>query len=44
MVLVQEYDSLREYLAYYIIHGLVGPKLLYFHIEKLALAVVHVFQ
>ena len=27
MVLVQEDDSLREHVIYYLIHGLVGPKL-----------------
>jgi hypothetical protein len=44
MVLVQEDDFLVEYVIYYLIRGLVGPKLNYSHIEKLVLATVHVVQ
>jgi hypothetical protein len=44
MVLVQEDDSLSEYVIYYLIRGLIGPELNYTHLEKLALAVVHVVQ
>jgi hypothetical protein len=42
MVLVQEYDRSQEHVIYYLNHGLIGPELNYSHIEKLALAVVHV--
>jgi hypothetical protein len=44
MVLVQEDDLFSEYFIYYLSQGLVGPELNYSHIEKLALAVVHVVQ
>jgi hypothetical protein len=44
MVLVQEDDMLEEHVIYYISQGLAGPKLKYSHIEKLALATVHVVQ
>jgi hypothetical protein len=44
MVLVQEDDLLSEYVIYYLSQGLVGPKLNYSHIEKLALAAVHAVQ
>jgi hypothetical protein len=44
MVLVQEDDSFYEYVIYYLSRGLVGPELNYTHLEKLALAVVHVVQ
>jgi hypothetical protein len=44
MVLVQEDDSFSEYVIYYLSRGLVGLKLNYFHIEKLALVVVHDVQ
>jgi hypothetical protein len=44
MVLVQEDDFLSEYVIYYLIQGLVKPKLNYSHIEKLALAAVHAIQ
>jgi hypothetical protein len=43
-VLVQEDDALKEHVIYYISRGLVGLKLNYTHVEKLALAVVHVVQ
>jgi hypothetical protein len=44
MVLVQEDDLLEEHVIYYMSRGLVGPELNYSHIEKLALATVHVVQ
>jgi hypothetical protein len=44
MVLVQEYDKLHEHIIYYLSQNLIGPELKYSHIEKLALAVVHVVQ
>jgi hypothetical protein len=44
MVLVQEDDLFSEYVIYYLSRGLLGPKLNYSHIEKLALAAVHAIQ
>jgi hypothetical protein len=44
MVLVQEDDSLSEYVIYYLSRGLVGLELNYTHLEKLALAAVHAVQ
>jgi hypothetical protein len=44
MLLVQEDDSFSEYMIYYLSRGLVGPKINYSYIEKLALAVVHAVQ
>jgi hypothetical protein len=44
MVLVQKDDFFSKYVIYYLIQGIVGPKLNYSHIEKLALAAVHVVQ
>jgi hypothetical protein len=44
MVLVQEDDLFSEYVIYYLSQGLVGLKLNYCHIEKLALAAVHDVQ
>jgi hypothetical protein len=44
MVLVQEDDALVEHIIYYLSHGLVDVELRYSHVEKLALAVVHVVQ
>jgi hypothetical protein len=44
MVLVQEDDLLLEYVIYYLSRGLVGLKLNYSHIEKLALVAVHAVQ
>jgi hypothetical protein len=44
MVLVQEDDLFSEYMIYYLSQGLVGPKINYSHIEKLALATVHDVQ
>jgi hypothetical protein len=44
MVLVQEDNSFSEYVIYYLSQGLIGPELNYSHIEKIALAVVHIVQ
>jgi hypothetical protein len=44
MVLVQEDDELCEHIIYYLSRNLVGPKLNYSHVEKIALAVVHAVQ
>jgi hypothetical protein len=44
IVLVQEDDFLEEHVIYYLSRGLVGPKINYSHVEKLALAAVHVVQ
>jgi hypothetical protein len=44
MVLVQEDDSFSEYVIYYLSRGLVGSKINYTHLEKLALAAVHAIQ
>jgi hypothetical protein len=44
MVLVQENDTLKDHVIYYLNRGLVGPKLNYTHVEKLTLEVVHVVQ
>jgi hypothetical protein len=44
MVLVQKDDLLTKYVIYYLSQGLVGLELNYSHIEKLALATVHVVQ
>jgi len=44
MVLVLEDDALNEHVIYYLSRGLVGSKLRYSPIEKLALEVVHVVQ
>jgi hypothetical protein len=44
MVLVQEDESHQEHVIYYLSKGLVGPKLRYPHIEKLALATIHAIQ
>jgi hypothetical protein len=44
MVLVQEDDELHEHVIYYISRNLVGPKLNYFHVEKIALDVIHTIQ
>jgi hypothetical protein len=44
MVLVQEDDFFSEYVIYYLSQGLIGLELNYSHIEKLALATVHVVQ
>jgi hypothetical protein len=44
MVLVQEDNFLEENMIYYLRRGLVGPELNYSHVEKLALAAIHVVQ
>jgi hypothetical protein len=44
MVLVQEDDFLSEYIIYYLIQGLVGPKLNYSHVKKIVLAAIHGVQ
>lgn len=44
MVLVQEDDALMEHVIYYLRRGLIGPKLRYCLIEKLALPAVHAVQ
>lgn len=42
MVLVQEVDAFKEHVIYYLSCGLVDPKIRYSHVDKLALAAVHV--
>ena len=44
MVLVQEDDDLHENIVYYLSRNLVGTKLKYSLVEKLALATVHAVQ
>jgi hypothetical protein len=44
MVLVQDDDALNEHVIYYLIRNLIGPELEYSHIEKLALATMHMVQ
>ena len=44
VVLVQEDDKLQEHVIYYLSCDLVGPKLRYSHVEKLALVAVYVVQ
>jgi len=44
MVLVQEDDLLEEHVIYYLIRALVGIEINYSHVEKPALATVHVVQ
>jgi hypothetical protein len=44
MVLVQEDNLLTEYVIYFLIRGLVGLELNYYHVEKLVLAAVHAVQ
>lgn len=44
MVLVQEDDELKQHVIYYLSRGLVGSKLKYSHVEKLALAAFHIVQ
>ena len=42
VVFVQEDDKLQEHVVYYLSHALSGPKLIYSHVEKLALAYIYV--
>ena len=42
MVLVQEYEEPHEHVIYYLSRNLIDAKLRYSHVEKLALATVHV--
>ena len=44
MVLVQEDEELHEHVIYYLSRNLIDVELRYSHVEKLALATVHVFQ
>jgi hypothetical protein len=44
MVLIQEDDSHDEHVIYYLIQSLMPTKTKYFHVEKLALAVVQEVQ
>ena len=44
MVLVQEDEELHEHVLYYLSQNLIDVELHYSHVEKLALATVHVFQ
>ena len=44
VVLVQEDNKLIEHVVYYLSRALVGPKLRYSHVEKLALATVYAIQ
>jgi hypothetical protein len=41
MVLVKEEDSSEENLIYYLSHGLIGMKINYSHVDKLALETIH---
>jgi hypothetical protein len=44
MVLVQEDETIKEYVIYYLSRVLVGPEFKYSHVEKLALVTIHVVQ
>ena len=44
MVLVQEDEELHEHVIYYLSRNLIDAELCYIHVEKLALATVHVVQ
>ena len=44
MVLVQEEEELHEHAIYYLGQNLIDTELCYTHVEKLALAIVHVVQ
>ena len=44
MVLVQEDEELHEHVIYYLSWNLIDAELRYSHVEKLALAIVHVVQ
>ena len=42
MVLVQEDEELHEHVIYYLSQNLIDAKIRYSHVEKLALATIHV--
>ena len=44
MVLVQEDEEIREHFIYYLIQNLIDVEIHYSHVDKLALATVHVVQ
>ena len=44
MVLVQEDEELQEHVIYYLSQNLIDVEIHYSHVEKLALATVHVVQ
>ena len=44
MVLVQEGEELQEHVIYYLSWNLINVEIRYSHVEKLALATVHVVQ
>ena len=44
MVLVQEDEELHDNVIYYLIQNLIDVELHYTHVEKLALATVHMVQ
>ena len=44
MVLVQEDEELHEHVIYYLSRNLINAKICYSHVEKLALATMHVVQ
>ena len=44
MVLVQEDDSHQKHFIHCLSKRLVGPKIRYYHVEKLALFDMHAFQ
>ena len=44
MVLVQEDEELHEHVIYYLSQNLIDAKIIYSHMEKLALATIHMVQ
>ena len=44
MVLVQEGNDHLEHVIYYLSRALIGPKLSYSHVEKLALEAIQAIQ
>ena len=44
MVLVQEDEELQEHVVYYLSRNLIDTEICYSHVEKLALATIHVVQ
>ena len=44
MVLVQKDEELHEHVIYYLSRNLIDAEIHYSHVEKLALATVHVVQ